>query len=167
MVPLPIIVVPPDLQRRISRRALACARRIVAMRLEGQCDLRLLVWPDLRRDADGFVVNLRFRMGPHPDALQLASTLRQARLAAALEWHASQCFVRGVISEWMGDTPLLAASDAALVTLLDVLPLDPCMDVWAEIAEQELEAREHESAHRKLSRHAARMTWLAARGQSN
>lgn len=167
MVALAIIVVPPDLRRRILRRALACARRIVAMRRERQCESYLLVWPDLRRDADGWVTNLRFRLGPHPDALKLASTHRPARLAAILEWHASECFIRGVISEWMGNTPLLAASDAELVALLDVLPLNACMDVWAQFAEKELEERENESGHRKLLRYSARMTWLKAQEKSN
>lgn len=166
MVPLPIIVVPPDLKRRISRRALACARHIVAMRHEQQLEGHLLVWPDLRRDAAGSITNLRFRLGQHPSALRLASAHCQARLATSLEWHASECVIRQVIFQRMGDSPLLAASDADLFALLDVLPLDPRMGVWACIAEKELEERENESAHRKLSRHAARMTWLQAQKES-
>lgn len=167
LVSLPVVVVPPDLQCRISRRALACARRIVLLRRQRPCVDYVLVWPDLRLDAAGAITNLRFRFAAHSEALKLAPTLRQARLAAALEWHASECVIREMVYKRMGKAPLLSASDADLDVLLDRPPFDLGMSVWAEIAEKELKERENESAHRKLSRYEARMIWLAAQEKSN
>jgi hypothetical protein len=167
LFPLPDVIIPADLQRRISRRALACARRLIQMRREPQDFTLVMVWPDLRRDAAGSITSLRFRLGKHQDALQITSVHGQAKLAAILEWHASECIIREVIFERMGNSPLLAASDADLVALLDVLPLDPRMSVWADLAEKELAERESESAHRQLARYAARKIWLRAQEEGS
>jgi hypothetical protein len=124
------------------------------------------VWPDLRHDSAGTITNLRFRLKEHTGALKLAITLREARMKAALEWHASESVIREIVYQRLGKNPLLFASDADLDDLLDVPPFDPSMSVWAEIAETELRQRENESAHRKLSRYAARAIWLAAQAKS-
>lgn len=162
MVSLPVLSVPQDLQRRISRRALACARRIVFLRRQPFYDDYVWVWPDLRHDAAGAITNLRFRLGEHTGAVKLSVTFRESRLKAALEWHASETVIREMVYQQMGKTPLLFASDADLDDLLDVPQFDLSKSVWAEFAETELNERENESAHRKLSRYAARTTWLAA-----
>ena len=153
---LPEITYPPHLERRIARRALACARRLRWMRRERLCEPDVPVRVELRRDSAGTLTNVRFRVGFHPDAVELDATKCESLLADALEWHARErCAFALIRHEW-GDEPLLGASDEEVAAIADVLSIDPVESAWTVLAEAEQAARRNESNHRRMLRHAAR-----------